>query len=56
MSPNGPVHDFWDSLTASWSLNLRRQLKEEEIDDFQALNGIISKVESRQVRVKEFGS
>ena len=30
-------------LTASWFLNLRRQLKEEGIDDFLALNGIISK-------------
>ena len=43
MNLNGAVHDIWDSLTASWSFSLRRQLKEEGIDDFLALNGIISK-------------
>ncbi|KAA0054164.1 putative phosphoinositide phosphatase SAC9 [Cucumis melo var. makuwa] len=32
--PHGSVADHWDFVSLSWSLSLRRSLKEEEIADF----------------------
>nr|AAU04755.1 hypothetical protein [Cucumis melo] len=42
LNPNGAIKEFWDSSTASWALNFRELLKDEEVDEFQAIIGLIS--------------
>ena len=44
LNPKGAVADFWDSIHSSWSITFRRALKEEELEDFQTLLGILSAV------------
>lgn len=41
-NPNGSVSEHWDLSTSSWSIFFKRLLKEEEIEDFQTLLGLIS--------------
>ena len=35
--PKGSIYDHWDLITNSWNLTFRRQLKDEEILEFQQL-------------------
>jgi len=44
LNPKGAVAHFWDSTHSSWSITFRRALKEEELEDFQTLLGILSVV------------
>ena len=41
--PNGSVANHWDSSTNSWAISFRRLLKENEVEEFQNLMGIIHK-------------
>lgn len=42
LNPRGAIAEFWDPSTTSWSINFRRNLKKEEIVEFQNLLGLIS--------------
>lgn len=48
------IHDTWDSNSSSWRLEVRRMLKDDEIDDYIALlsglNPIILREENDQLR------
>lgn len=47
LNPKGSVADHWHSSSSSWSVTFRRLPKEEEIEDFQNLIGILHSKDKR---------